>query len=187
MMSIKKFFNEYGFAGIFIFIVALYGLFMLVKYLASKGAFGLETAQTMPSQYSSTSSPNGNVSTVQPSDGLGQDETYASVSGIQTSMPVMPASCSPATITDPSELLPKDKNSQWAELNPSGKGELSNVNLLRAGYNIGIDTIGGSLRNGNQQIRSDPVCPQYDVGPWNQSTITPNFMRPPLEIGAGAQ
>jgi hypothetical protein len=100
-------------------------------------------------------------------------------------MPGAPSTCNTANIQNPSELLPKDKNSQWAQLNPSGKGELANVNLLRAGYHIGIDTIGQSLRNANLQIRSEPPNPQLYVGPWNQTTIEPDFMRPPLEIGAG--
>jgi hypothetical protein len=88
---------------------------------------------------------------------------------------------------DPAELLPKDTNSQWAQLNPSGKGELANINLLKAGYHIGIETIGQTLRNANLQIRSEPPNPQLSVGPWNQSTIEPDFMRPPLELGSGPQ
>jgi hypothetical protein len=87
-------------------------------------------------------------------------------------------------IQNPADLLPKDTNSQWAHLNPTGQGELANINLLRAGYHIGIDTIGESLRNANLQIRSEPPNPQLNVGPWNQSTITPDFLRPPLEIGS---
>jgi hypothetical protein len=83
--------------------------------------------------------------------------------------------------------LPKDSNSQWAQLNPSGKGELANVNLLKAGYHIGIDTIGQTLRNANLQIRSEPPNPQLYVGPWNTSTIEPDFMRPPFSIGSGPQ
>jgi hypothetical protein len=43
------------------------------------------------------------------------------------------------------------------------------------------------LRNANLQIRSEPPNPQMTVGPWNQSTIEPDFMRPPLEIGSGPQ
>jgi hypothetical protein len=78
-------------------------------------------------------------------------------------------------------------NSQWSELNPSGKGELSNINFLKAGYHIGIDTIGQSLRNANLQLRSEPPNPQLNTGIWNQSTITPDFIRPPLEIGNGPQ
>ena len=106
---------------------------------------------------------------------------------MQTSQPGIPTSCSNTNIQNPADLLPKDTNSQWAQLNPSGKGELANINLLRAGYNIGIDTIGQSLRNANLQIRSEPPNPQVYAGPWNISTIEPDFMRPPLEIGAGNQ
>jgi len=85
------------------------------------------------------------------------------------------------------ELLPNDTNSDWAAINPSGNGELNNINLLKAGSMIGIDTIGSSLRNANLQIRSEPPNPQLNTGPWNQSTITPDFMRVPLEIGCGKQ
>ena len=127
----------------------------------------------------STPSVGGNVveSSAEP---LGQNEVYSSVNDVQTITQL-----SDNTIQDPSELLPKDSNSQWAQLNPNGGGELSNINLLKAGYNIGIDTIGQSLRNSNQQIRSEPPNPQVYVGPWNMSTITPDLMRPPLEIGSG--
>jgi hypothetical protein len=83
--------------------------------------------------------------------------------------------------------LPKDNNGEWAQLNPSGKGELANVNLLKSGYHIGIDTVGQSLRNANLQIRSEPPNPQLNVGPWNQSTISPNLLAVPLEIGSGSQ
>lgn len=194
-MSLKKFLNDYGIGGIVIILVILYGLFMLFKHLGSKGSFGMENAQSMPSQYGGnagstsgvSSGPNGTGSAVQPSDGLGHDESFASVTGIQTSIPMMPSSCSTPMITNPAELLPKDTNSQWAELNPSGKGELANVNMLRAGWVVGVDSVASSLRNANQQIRSDPICPQLPTGPWNQSTITGDFMRVPLEIGAGAQ
>jgi len=64
---------------------------------------------------------------------------------------------------------------------------LSNINLLKAGYHIGIDTVGQSLRNANLQIRSEPPNPQVNTGIWQQSTITPDFMRPPLEVGQGTQ
>jgi len=54
---------------------------------------------------------------------------------------------------------------------------------LQAGYHIGLDTIGQTLKNANQQLRSDPVIPKTNVGPWNQSTIEPGF-QVPLEIGS---
>ena len=64
---------------------------------------------------------------------------------------------------------------------------MANINLLKAGYHIGIDTVGQTLRNANLQIRSEPPNPQINVGPWNLSTIEPDFMRVPLQLGAGAQ
>ena len=99
----------------------------------------------------------------------------------------LPPSCSSQSVANPSELLPNDANSEWAKLNPSGSGDLQNVNLLSAGSLIGIDTIGNTLRNANQQVRSEPANPQLNVGPWNNTTIAPDTMRVPLEIGQGSQ
>ena len=59
--------------------------------------------------------------------------------------------------------------------------------MLKAGHHIGIDTIGQSLRNSNLQVRSEPANPQMNVGPWNQTTIQPDLMRVPLELGCGPQ
>ena len=91
-------------------------------------------------------------------------------------------SYSQPNVETPADLLPNDVNSQWAQLNPSGKGALTNNNFLQAGYHIGIDTVGQSLRNANLQIRSEPPNPQLNVGPWMQSTIEPDILRRPLEI-----
>ena len=90
-------------------------------------------------------------------------------------------------VANPQDLLPKDNNSKWAALNPSTmtQGNVLIPDLLKAGYHIGLDTIGQSLRNANLQLRSDPVIPKSDVGPWNQSTIEPDLGRVPLEIGQG--
>ena len=88
-------------------------------------------------------------------------------------------------VANPSDLLPKDKNSQWSALNPSvmKEGDVMMPDLLQAGYHIGLDTIGQSLRNANLQLRSDPVISKADVGPWNQSTIEADMGRVPLELG----
>ena len=95
-------------------------------------------------------------------------------------MPGLPTSCSKPNVQNPAELLPKDANSQWAQLNPTGKGELSNVNLLKAGYHIGIDTIGQSLRNANLSLRAEPPNPRVAVSPWLNSTIDADLSRKPL-------
>ena len=125
---------------------------------------------------------------VQPSAPLGGNGGFAQVSGMDSGVKTgMPPSCSPQSMPDPAALLPKDNNSAWAKLNPSGQGNLDSVSLLKAGYHIGIDTVGQSLRNANLQLRSEPANPQMNVGPWNNTTIEPDVMRVPLEIGQGPQ
>jgi hypothetical protein len=88
-------------------------------------------------------------------------------------------------VANPSDLLPADHNSEWSALNPNSmkKGDVLMPDLLQAGYHIGLDTIGQTLRNANRQLRSDPIIPVQFVGPWNQSTIEPDLGRVPLEIG----
>jgi hypothetical protein len=90
-------------------------------------------------------------------------------------------------VANPSDLLPNDKNSKWGELNPStiNQNDVLMPDLLQAGYHIGIDTIGQTLRNANLQLRSDPIISKMDVGPWHMSTIEPDLARVPLEIGQG--
>ena len=89
--------------------------------------------------------------------------------------------------TNPSDLLPQDQNSQWAALNPVSQGNIAAPDLLQAGYHIGLDTIGQTLKNANLQERSDPIIPKSNIGPWNQSTIEPDLGRVPLEVGASAR
>lgn len=115
------------------------------------------------------------------------DNEYQTVQGLTTSTHGLPASCTKQSTMDPKELLPKDANSEWASLNPSGSGELSDVNLLKAGHHIGINSVGQSLRNANMQIRSEPPNPQMNVGPWHQTTMEPDQLRVPLELGQGVQ
>ena len=84
------------------------------------------------------------------------------------------------------ELLPQDNSSLWAQVNPSGVGSLKDRSFLQAGYNIGINTVGQTLRNANLQLRSEPPCPQVQVSPWLQSTIESDVSRKPFEIGGCA-
>ena len=126
-------------------------------------------------------------SSIQPANPFGENSDFGSASGISTTANGLPPSCSKEPIADSASLLPKDENSEWARLNPAGKGELGDVNMLKAGHHIGIDTIGQSLRNSNLQVRSEPANPQANVGPWNQTTIQPDLMRVPLELGCGPQ
>jgi hypothetical protein len=95
-----------------------------------------------------------------------------------------PAGCYPRDQLTPSELLPKDMNSVWAEQNPMGAGSLKGKNFLSAGALIGVNTVGQSMRNANLQVRSEPPNPQVAVSIFNQSTISPDISHRPLEIGA---
>ena len=86
----------------------------------------------------------------------------------------------------PEELLPKDEvSSEWARVNPMGKGSLEFKNFLEAGYHLGVDTQTSSLRNANYQVRSEPANPQVPVSIWQNSTILPSDAanRKALEIG----
>ena len=132
-----------------------------------------------------TSMPNTGINAAGP---LGTNEDYASVSGINSGnsngLPSTDTNVARENINNPEELLPQDSSaSQWAKLNPSGSGDVSDVNLLKAGHHIGINTVGNSLRNANLSIRSDPAIPAQNVGPWNTSTIGPDKYRVPFEIG----
>ena len=88
-------------------------------------------------------------------------------------------------VAAPSDLLPSDENSKFAELNPNAANadSVMTPDLLQAGYHIGLDTVGQTLRNANLQLRSDPVISKKDIGPWMNSTIEPDMARTPLELG----
>ena len=190
-ISLQKIFKENGLGVIIVILLVAYGVYYFSNYLTGKGSYGTDSFDDEPNQayknYPNSQSVNGN-GVVQPAEALGQNEKFASVNGVQTSMPGVPNTCSTVSIQNPAELLPRDDNSAWSQMNPVGMGDLSNQQgLISAQALIGIDTIGQSLRNANLQIRSEPPNPQVYVGPWNMSTITPDLMRPPLEISTGAQ
>jgi hypothetical protein len=190
-MDLMKNFKKLKIEHVVLFLVgALFLIFLINSYSADKNSSSEQMSNNAlrnQAAYNQQAQQRPANNEVQPSQPLGQNETYASAQGVSTSNQGLPPSCSRAPVSDPSELLPKDTNSQWAQLNPTGSGDLQNVNLLRSGYHMGIDTIGNSLRNANQQIRSEPANPQLNVGPWNNTTISPDTMRVPLEIGQGGQ
>ena len=108
--------------------------------------------------------------------------SYSSVSGMDSQMPKIPG-CSSVPVTDPKDLLPPAGSNAFGQPAPPPQ----DTNFLEAGFHMGIDTVGQSLRNANLQLRSEPPNPQGNVGPWQNSTIQPDLMRVPLEIGCGPQ
>jgi hypothetical protein len=94
--------------------------------------------------------------------------------------------CFPRDKLDASDLLPKDAaNSQWSQVATNSQGSVGDQNFLTAGYQYGINTQSGSLRNANLSIRSEPINSKEMVSPWLNSTISPDLNRRPLEIGSG--
>lgn len=95
-----------------------------------------------------------------------------------------PQGCYPREQLNPMELLPADTNSQWAQVNPTGAGDIQGKNFLSAGALIGVNTVGQSLRNANLQLRAEPPNPQMagGVGPWLQSTIEPDLSRRGIDL-----
>lgn len=112
-----------------------------------------------------------------------QPSTPSEMAAQPTDFNQLPSECYPKDVLNSADLLPRDANSLWAQVAPNGQGALTDQNFLTAGYHIGINTVGQTLRNANRQLRSDPPNPQVKVSPWNQTTIEPDINRRPLEIG----
>jgi hypothetical protein len=172
-----------AFLGVLVLALAI------LQYSGRKTNFsdGFNQGDSMPSSFAPAAGPSAGPSNnvaVGAAEPLGQNEVFAKVpAGSMTSTYGLTPTPPQRGNYDPSELLPKDLNSQWAQLNPAGSADFKNVNLLKAGYLIGIDTIGSTLRNANLQERSEPPNPTTSVSPWLNTTIEPDLMRVPLEIG----
>ena len=135
-------------------------------------------ASAMPSAASAAPVGQGQRQ-VMASEELG-DESFLRVNGINRS----PTSCYPQNTLQPADLLPSGKSKavqDFDNANPTGEGILKGVNFLDAGFHTGVNTVGQSLRNANQQLRSEPPNPQVSVSPWMNSTIGPDLGRKPLE------
>ena len=125
----------------------------------------------------------------QASEPIGTNEVFKPVDNGDDNNPTglggnqLPKDCYPKDQLTPSELLPGDPNTKWAQVNPSGQGDLKDQNFLNAGHHLGVNTVGQTLRNSNLQLRSEPPNPQVKVSPWMQTTIEPDSNRRPMEIG----
>ena len=98
-----------------------------------------------------------------------------------------PSSCYKRDRLTATDLLPTDASSKWAQINPSSSGDLSDQNFLTAGYHVGINTQGTTMRNANLQLRSEVPNPQVAVSPWLISTIEPDVRAVSFEIGSAPQ
>ena len=169
MNNSKSFFNVILVLGLVVLIVVIY------NYNGKKStkdnmhnSISRDVSGSVPSIHRNVVGMNSN------------DNNFLNVSGLNTNG--NGGSCNQSQ-TDPKDLLPKDINSDWSNVNPAN-ADLKNINLLSAGQLIGINTVGSSLRNPSLQERSEPVIPKTNIGPWNNSTIEADTLRRPLEIGS---
>jgi hypothetical protein len=149
-------------------IIGLVGLVVLVvafKQYSDRKTLTLDGMTEGDNENSNHQANSG--SNPAPANPAGENEVFSSVSGmVTTSQDVATSASTNVNSARPEDLLPKDTNNEWARLNPSSNNDLSQVNLLKAGYHNGVDTIGSSLRNANLQIRSEPPNPTNTVSPW---------------------
>lgn len=181
LKEIKAMFKSKNGGNILVVLAIVAVVYVVMDYERIKSSLGLDSMDNMKSD---KNEKRESVSNYKPS--VADQQTEANVNGLNTDMQNMPPSCASKQISNPKDLLPADNNSEFSKMNPSGAGDLMNVNLLRAGHHIGINTVGTSLRNANLQVRSEPHNPRLNTGPWNTSTITSDGHRRPLEIGSRA-
>ena len=174
--SLEKFLKSHG----LIIIISVIVLFIAFNFYSNNKSSLLSGFSSIDGKTNSvkTTNTNQNIQASSATNTVG-----APITGINTPNTAASGNCTTKQISNPADLLPKDTNSEWAQLNPNGVGDLENVNLLNSGHHIGINTVGNSLRNANLQVRSEPVIPKSSVGPWLNSTIEPDCERPKLEIG----
>ena len=114
------------------------------------------------------------------------DRSVSSGGAAQTTM-MMPAPLSMGdnigqTVSSAS-LIPRDvvATEDFGQFSPDKI--LGNQNYLDPRSQIGYpETLGGVLRNANQDFRSEPLNPRTPVSIFNLSTIPPDVMRPKFEI-----
>lgn len=178
--DLSKMLNQRGLLCLSVLAVIVVVLVLYNKQL------GVSRSQMTNSNKQAQPVPSASAS-VTPANPAGMNSGPGDATGVQTVTGGVSQNCLKQQVANPQDLLPKDSNSDWAAANPRGAGELANVNLLRAGHHAGIDTVGGTLRNANLQLRSEPPNPRTQVSPWSNSTIEPDLMRVPLELGCGPQ
>lgn len=112
-----------------------------------------------------------------------QGEGLARPSMTVNAAPVAPVSASGAYDVSAAGLIPREVvvTEDFGKFAPDQI--LQGQNYLDPRSQIGYpETIGGVLRNANQQFRSEPINPRQPVSIFNLSTIPPDTMRPRFEI-----
>lgn len=154
------------------------GLMSTVRTLPPRGVEGFEDLRVRSSEPVGELSDDGDAANQYSSVAKFDEELNPTGDGGNQ----LPNGCAPRKQLNPQELLPKDNNTLWGQMNPQGQGDVAGKNYVQAGHFIGVSTQGSSNKVPNLQIRADPVIPQVNVSPWNQSTVQPDMARRGVEL-----
>jgi hypothetical protein len=161
--------------------IVLFTVLSKYQIVASEGYDALAALPAQPAPTANIVTPSLAPLSAGPS-GPSAVDNGMEVRGVAGAYAARPKDCFPKDQLNAEELLPKDPYNQWAAVNPDGQGDLQNKNLLSAGYHIGVDTQGSSLRNPSYDLRPAPPNPMYRVSPWGNSTITPQNNTTTMDI-----
>ena len=156
------------------------------QVMVDPSPLGMNTRAPLGNQRAGPTAPasppaNKPSASIMASEAFGENEDFAGVSFKGRT----PATCYPQDTLKPEDLLPTADSKAIQDFNtakPDGEGILKGVNFLDAGFHVGVNTVGQSLRNANLDLRSEPPNPQVSVSPWSNTTIGPDLMRKPLEL-----
>jgi hypothetical protein len=163
----------------------------VLKFLKSRGGMfllAIVAAVAIYNVYMFSGSLSGNTSVLrsQP-EPFSPGDIKSSPAEIEAPAPPSSMASAPTTRHDtvqPADLLPPDSNAQWnMDNNLTSLSGMKMPSVTSATFLSGIDTIGQSMKNPNLQLRSDPVIPRVNTGPWNQPTIDDDAIRVSLDIG----
>ena len=186
--ELSKFFTTQRTILILIVLILAFVIYIYSdsKYPSKDGYTGVTTPYVSTNTSANTAA-NTAMTPPQNNSSSASDNVFIQNNGIVAPPTTNNGGYIPKNTGAPSDLLPKGQaSSQFSDFNMLSQGSnIAMPDLLDAGYLIGLDTIGQSLRNANYQERSDPIIPKVNIGPWNNSTIEPDLGRVPLEIGCG--
>jgi len=170
-------------------IIAIVAIFLYIStkntysYEGNESESNVQLYSTTQNNHESRPLSSSNNASIRPAEPTGMNEVFSSVPGSSVNSGGAIVTNVSSNALQPGELLPRQNNS-WGN---AGQTVQIPGNLLSPTYLAGIDTIGSSLRNPNLQLRSEPPNPQTSVSIWNQSTITPDYLRPPFEIDCSSK
>ena len=76
---------------------------------------------------------------------------------------------------DIDKMMPQETENNWFDIEPlQNTKKIKGTQFIHPKVHMGVDTVGGSLKNPSLDIRGDIPNPIMNVSPWNNSTIQPD-------------